>query len=204
MNTGSPSSAPIRAPTACAAACARSRSCRPERHDRHDVGRADARVRSLVRAQVDPLGGHCDSCEQRVAELGLGPDQREHRAVVVGIRVHVQQARVCAERRPDRIDRRLVAARTEVWNRLERQHSSYSRSREGVLRPARAGIRRLVARARALRRSGTAPAGTRSSTRSQLSSARSRRQGRSTSPAAPGSSRSIYRATWSGSTRARP
>ena len=39
-----------------------------------------------------------------------------------------------AERSADRIDRRLVAPLTEVWNRLERQHNSYSRRREGVLR----------------------------------------------------------------------
>ena len=97
-------------------------------------------MRSFVRAQIDPLDGHRDSCEQRVGQLRLAADEREDRAVVIGVGMDVQQAGMRIERGADRIDRRLVATFAEVGNRLERQHSSYSRSREGVLRPAGAGI----------------------------------------------------------------
>ena len=109
---------------------------------------------------------------------------------------------MCAERRADRVDGRLVTALAEIGNRLERQHSSYSRRREGVLRPASARIRRLVARARALRRPRAAGLGGRARLRSLSRSARSRRCARSTSRAARDSSPSISPARSSASTRA--
>ena len=66
-------------------------------------------------------------------QLVLLPDEREHRAVVVGVGVDVEQARVGRERRRERLDRRAVAALREVRDRLERQ----PRARTLVARLAR-------------------------------------------------------------------
>src|SRR4051812_40700989 len=93
-----------------------------ERDDRHDVGRADPRMRAVVLAEVDPLFGDGDACDERVGQLVLGPDEREDGAVVILVGVDVEQARVRVERSADRVDRRAVAPDTEVRNRLERQH----------------------------------------------------------------------------------
>ena len=79
---------------------------RAERHDRDDVGGADPRVRAVVSPQVDSLDRDADARDERVDELVLRPDEREDRAVVVGVGVDVEQTRVRAERVADRIDRR--------------------------------------------------------------------------------------------------
>ena len=94
----------------------------PQRDDRHDVGDADPRVRALVPAQVDPLARHLDRRDERLDERPVLADDREHRAVVVDVRVHVEQPRVRRERVADRVDRRPVAALGEVRHGLERQH----------------------------------------------------------------------------------
>ncbi len=79
--------------------------------------------------QVDPLDRDVDAGDERVAELVLGADEREHRAVVVGVGVDVEQPRVRRQRVADRVDRRLVAPFAEVGNRLERQHAPTLRVR---------------------------------------------------------------------------
>ena len=59
-------------------------------HDRHDVGRSDARVSSLMHTEIDALDRDGDPCDQRVGKLGLRSDEREHRTVVIGVRVDVE------------------------------------------------------------------------------------------------------------------
>ena len=90
---------------------------------RDDVGGADPRVRPSVLAQVDPLAGDVDPGDERLDELVPVADEGEHRAVVVGVGVDVEQAGVRPERLADRVDRRPLAALGEVRHRLERQHA---------------------------------------------------------------------------------
>ena len=47
---------------------------------------ADAWMGTAVAAQVDQLAGAGDAGEERLNEAGVGADQREHRAMVVGRR----------------------------------------------------------------------------------------------------------------------
>ncbi len=56
--------------------------------------------------EVDPLDCDADPRKERVDELVLAPDQREHRAVVVGIGVDVEDASASVERGADGVDRR--------------------------------------------------------------------------------------------------
>ena len=90
--------------------------------DRNDVGGADAGVRALVPAQVDPLAGAGNARQERGDELLLIADERVDRAVVILVRVDVEQARVRRERLADRFDGRAVAPLGEVRDGLERQH----------------------------------------------------------------------------------
>jgi ubiquinone/menaquinone biosynthesis C-methylase UbiE len=91
-------------------------------HEWHDISRTDPRMRSFVRPQVDPLHRNGDAGEERVGKLALRADEREDRAVVVGVGVHVEQPRVRRQRIADRVDGRPVATFAEVGNRLEGQH----------------------------------------------------------------------------------
>ena len=59
--------------------------------------------------QVDPLDRHADARHERIAELVLGTHQREHRPVVVGVRVDVEQPGVRGQSVADCVDRRLIA-----------------------------------------------------------------------------------------------
>ena len=81
-------------------------------------------MHALVPAQVDLL--HClsSAVEDRVGQLTLRPRQREHRAVVVGIGVDVEQPGVEGGRHP--LDRPPVAALGDVRYRQQRQPSSSS------------------------------------------------------------------------------
>ncbi len=99
-----------------------------ERHDRHDIRRTDARVRALVRPQVDALPRNGDRSGESVGQLPLLADEREDRAVVILVRVHVEQAGMRGEGSADRVDRHEVAPLAEVRNRLEWPHAAYSRS----------------------------------------------------------------------------
>ena len=64
----------------------------PDRDERDDVGGADARVGAFVSTQVDPLPSALDAREQCGDELLFAPDDRVHAAVVVCIRMDVEQA----------------------------------------------------------------------------------------------------------------
>ena len=81
-----------------------------DRHERHDVGGADSRVRAFVPPQVDPVARAGDPGEERLDELGLVADEREDRAVVVGVGVDVEELGVLAERVAQRVERRLRRA----------------------------------------------------------------------------------------------
>ena len=90
-----------------------------QRHDRDDVGGADPRMGALVAAQVDAVARAGDAREQRLDQLVRVADEREDRAVVVGVDVHVEQARGRRERTAQRLDHRVVAAFREVGHRLQ-------------------------------------------------------------------------------------
>ncbi len=94
---------------------------RPYRDDRHDVGRADPRVRTEVVAQVDAIACAGDPRDERVHQLLLLADEREHRTVVVDVGVHVEHACVRAQRGADGVDHRAVTPLGEIGNGLERQ-----------------------------------------------------------------------------------
>ena len=93
---------------------------RGQRHERDDVRGPDPRMRSFVLAQVDQLGGSADACQQRLDELVARADQREDRAVVILVGVHVEQSRAARAQRPrEGVDRRPVATLGEVRDGLE-------------------------------------------------------------------------------------
>ena len=69
-----------------------------------------------------------DPGEEGVFELPLGADEREDRAVVVGVRVDVEHLGVGGESGLDRRDRAAIPPLREVRDGLERQlHGPYSR-----------------------------------------------------------------------------
>ena len=71
-----------------------------------------------IPANVDALNGHPRAGEQGARQRTLSAREREHRAVMVGIGVDVEQARGPSgrERLGDRLDRRLSAALGDVWD----------------------------------------------------------------------------------------
>src|SRR5439155_7498307 len=89
--------------------------------DRDDVRCADPRMRSLVTAEIDPVARARDAGDQGVDELLHAADEREHRAVVIRVRVHVEQPRLAGERRADHVDDLTVSALREVRDGLERR-----------------------------------------------------------------------------------
>lgn len=90
-------------------------------HDRGDVDHADARVDARVRGQVDAVDGLPRALEQRQVQRARLPREREHRAVVVGVRVDVEQPRATGdERGADRVEGRGVAALGDVGDREQR------------------------------------------------------------------------------------
>src|SRR5581483_8173397 len=97
-----------------------------DRDEGDDIGGADARMRSVVPAEVDALARDADGSKQPLEQLVLTADDGEHRAVVIGVRVHVEQPCMYGERRADCVDRRAVTTFGEVRHRLERQHPPYS------------------------------------------------------------------------------
>ena len=98
----------------------RSRVLRRKReHQRHHVRRPDARVRTLVTPQIDPLASRAIPASQRVDELFARAHEREDRAVVVCVGVDVEQPSPRAERLGERVDGRAVASLREVRDGLE-------------------------------------------------------------------------------------
>ena len=166
-------------------------SSRRERHERDDVRRADPRMRALVPAQVDPLARAARSrrAAPRRARSSVA-DEREDRAVVVRVGVHVEQPR--ARRRARRASASIVAAVAalgEVRHGLERQRHVRTLG----------AVKAYYDRRRRSTTTGGAAAGLFAErdrpgwdderrARFDARSRRSRRRGRSTSPAAPASS----------------
>src|SRR5262249_18412971 len=95
-----------------------------DRDDWDDVGGADARMRSPVLAQVDPLAGAGDPGQERGNDLLLAADERVDGAVVVRVAVDIEQPCVPGERVADGVDRPCVTPLGEVRDGLERQHRS--------------------------------------------------------------------------------
>jgi len=80
----------------------------------------------LVQPQVDALGGAGDPREQRLDELLGRPDEREDRAVVIRVRVDVEQPGMGPESVGERVDGRTVSPLREVRDGLERPHHARS------------------------------------------------------------------------------
>ena len=80
-------------------------------------------MRAVVSAQIDPLSRDRHAGDERRDELVLRPDEREHRAVVICVAVHVEQPRARGERVADRVDRRAIAPLGEVRHGLEHAHA---------------------------------------------------------------------------------
>ena len=99
----------------------------PQRNERHEVDDADSRVDTLVSPEVDELGGSRDAGDERIGERALLPGEREHRAVVVRVGVHVQEGRARAEGLSDRRDDRHLASFRDVGHRF--QHDPYPTNR---------------------------------------------------------------------------
>ena len=84
-----------------------------ERNERHDIDRTDARMLAMMNAQIDARNRRIEqshrSLTNRIRRFG---DIREHRPIVIRIRMNIQQmnAGSRAHRLRDRIDRRLLAA----------------------------------------------------------------------------------------------
>ena len=90
--------------------------------DRGDVEHPDARVHARVRGQVDALDRLARALQQREVQRARLAREREHRAMVVGVRVDVEQARAAGdERGADRVERRGVAALGDVGDREQQR-----------------------------------------------------------------------------------
>ncbi len=92
--------------------------CVVEVHDRRHVDDPHARVDSVVVAEVDELEESPCAVEYREGEFPRLSRQREYRAVVIGVGVHVEQARV--EGLGDLRDGAWIPARRDVRDREER------------------------------------------------------------------------------------
>ena len=121
----------------------------PEAHDRHDIGGAHARVDALVPGQIDALDRDRDGGGEPLDQaVGLA-HAREHRAVVVGVGVHVEDRRVRLDRRPDGRHGAGIAPGGEVGHRFQeaahrRHYQSQSTSMVNVNRVGPRGTPRLA------------------------------------------------------------
>ena len=96
---------------------------RPHGHDRDDVGGTDARMHPVVAPQVDRLPRNRDAGDEPVLEAAVVPDEREHRAVVIGVDVRVEEPRASRpEGRSDGLDDGGVTPFRDVRHGLERTH----------------------------------------------------------------------------------
>ena len=92
-------------------------------HERHNVERAHVRVHAdvfgvAILPNVDAFNGYPPTGKQSSRQRALRAREREHRAVMVGIGVDVEQARGSSGRKcvGDRLDRRLSATLGHVWD----------------------------------------------------------------------------------------
>ena len=96
---------------------------RDEWNEGHDVDGTDARMDPLVSLQIDASAGFGDPREERIGEPTGVAYEREHRPVMVGIGVDVQQGRIPGENPAESGDDRRVASFGHVRHRLE--HDPY-------------------------------------------------------------------------------
>jgi hypothetical protein len=71
--------------------------------------------------QVDSLASTGDSVEEGADEVRVVGDEREDGAIVVGVRVDIEDVRACGERDAERRDRLGIPTLGEVRDRFERQ-----------------------------------------------------------------------------------
>ena len=89
-----------------------------ERDDRNDVRGTDSGVDAPVSTQVDPPSRLVDPGDEPVLEGALVADERDDRAVVVGIDVNVENPPACArECRRDRVEGG-ASSRNSTWRRI--------------------------------------------------------------------------------------
>jgi hypothetical protein len=81
-----------------------------ERDEWNDVHDTDARMDALVPTEIDQPDGACRSCDERVDQRIATACEREYRAVVIGVGVHVEQARWRREGITDLVDDGPIAA----------------------------------------------------------------------------------------------
>ena len=90
----------------------------PDGNERDDVGRAHARVLSLVLREIDPLQGDPHGSERRL-EGSLGRRHEcEHRPVVRGVGLDVEELHIgyAREGGPERVESLLIPALGKVGN----------------------------------------------------------------------------------------
>ena len=104
-----------------------------QRHERHHVGGAEARVRALVLVQVDQLGGLLDGAERRLGDRTLVADEGHDAAVVRGVALHVEQADAvdAAHGVGDLLDHLGPATLAEVGDALDEGHAGPPSAGEG-------------------------------------------------------------------------
>ena len=78
-----------------------------------------------VGADVDARDHRARPAQQRLGKLPLPGGQREHRAVVIRIRVQIEKTRR-RERPPDGLQRREITALAHVGNGHEERRSGHS------------------------------------------------------------------------------
>ena len=105
-----------------------------EEHDRGDVERADAWVDAVVGADVDRRGRHVRGRGDRGRELAGPPGDREHGAVVVGIRMNAEHRE--PERGRDRLDHGVVPSLRDVRHGEKRGHGEADHKSRGRPRTA--------------------------------------------------------------------
>src|SRR5262249_45853591 len=89
-------------------------------NERHDVGRAEAWMRSLMLAEVDERGGFLDRAKCRGGYSSRRADKREHAAIVIGVAFAIEEDHIgqAGDGLYDGVDLGHVAAFTEVGNTL--------------------------------------------------------------------------------------
>jgi hypothetical protein len=91
--------------------------CLVEVDDRRHVEGPHMRVRSPVGPQVDASHRLARAREESLVQVALRRRECEHAAAVIGVRVHVENARPAAECGRDCVDRRAVATLAGVGHR---------------------------------------------------------------------------------------
>ena len=90
-------------------------------HQRHDVGRADAGMLSPMMVQVNQLSGGGNALKGSLHNSLRFAHEGDHGAVVVGIRLHVEDAHVghAADGIGDSVNHRLPSPLTEVGHAFD-------------------------------------------------------------------------------------